>query len=132
MEQVDDYLELLYEVSGATSKSKSKTKKDDGDAISAQVKGTAMIRKLCRVVMNLEQLIQNGTVMGALTRVFQEDFKKSPELSFNILRIFLAFSNFMEMHGLMANYRIGLLTMKVSNRCIGVGVRDGHVDEWTL
>ena len=28
-------------------------------------------------------------------------------------RIFLAFSNFMEMHGLMAGYRIGLLTMKV-------------------
>jgi hypothetical protein len=25
----------------------------------------------------------------------------------------LAFSNFIEMHGLMANYRIGLLTMKV-------------------
>ena len=72
-----------------------------------------MIRKLCRVVMNLEQLIQNGTVMGALTRVFQEEFKKSTELTFNILRVFLAFSNFMEMHGLMANYRVGLLTMKV-------------------
>jgi Kinesin-associated protein (KAP) len=28
-------------------------------------------------------------------------------------RIFLAFSNFMEMHGLMANYRVGVLTMKV-------------------
>ena len=51
--------------------------------------------------------------MGALTRVFQEEFKKSMELTFNILRVFLAFSNFMEMHGLMANYRIGLLTMKV-------------------
>ena len=29
------------------------------------------------------------------------------------LRIFLAFSNFLEMHDLMANHRIGLLTMKV-------------------
>jgi len=45
-----------------------------------------MILKLCRDVMNLEQLIQNGTVMGALTRVLQEEFKKSVELSFNILR----------------------------------------------
>ena len=27
--------------------------------------------------------------------------------------VLVAFSNFMEMHGLMANYRIGLLTMKV-------------------
>ena len=32
---------------------------------------------------------------------------------FLVCRIFLAFSNFMEMHGLMANYRIGMLTMKV-------------------
>ena len=31
----------------------------------------------------------------------------------SFFRIFLAFSNFMEMHGLMAGYRIGLLTMKV-------------------
>jgi hypothetical protein len=45
-----------------------------------------MIRKLCRVVMNLEQLIQNGTVMGALTRVLQEEYKKSMDLTFNILR----------------------------------------------
>ena len=65
-----------------------------------------------RDVMNLEQLIQNGTVMGALTRVLQEDFKKSAELTFTILKIFLSFSNFVEMHTLMASYRIGLLTMK--------------------
>ena len=67
---------------------------------------------LCRDVMNLEQLIQNATLMGALTRVLQEDFKKSADLTFNILKIFLSFSNFIEMHTLMANYRIGLLTMK--------------------
>ena len=51
--------------------------------------------------------------MGALTRVLQEDFKKSAELTFTILKIFLSFSNFVEMHALMGNYRIGLLTMKV-------------------
>ena len=59
-----------------------------------------------------EQLIQNTTVMGALTRVLQEEYKKSIELTFNILRIFLSFSNFVEMHELVSNYRIGLLTMK--------------------
>jgi hypothetical protein len=46
--------------------------------------------------------------MGAITRVFQEEYKKSIDLTFNILRIFLAFSNFMEMHSLMANYKIGV------------------------
>jgi hypothetical protein len=45
-----------------------------------------MILKLCRSVANLEALIQNNTVMGALTRVLQEEFKKSVELTFNILR----------------------------------------------
>ena len=79
MEKLDDYLELLYQVSG-----KSDTDNDEG--IKAQVEGTAMIMKLCRSVVNLEVLIQNNTVMGALTRVLQEEFKKSAELSFNILR----------------------------------------------
>lgn len=102
---MDEYLEMLYQVSG-----KSEKEKEEGLRI--QEKGTAMILKLCRDVMNLEQLIQNSTVMGAITRVLQEEYKKSVELTFNILRIFLAFSNFQEMHTLMANYKIGVLTMK--------------------
>jgi hypothetical protein len=105
MSELDEYLEMLYQVSG-----KSEKEKEEGLRI--QEKGTAMILKLCRDVMNLEQLIQNSTVMGAITRVLQEEYKKSVELTFNILRIFLAFSNFQEMHTLMANYKIGVLTMK--------------------
>lgn len=105
MNELDDYLELLYEVSG-------KTDREREEVLRKQEHGTAMILKLCRDVMNLEQLIQNSTVMGAITRVLQEEFKKSLELTYNILRIFLAFSNFTEMHSLMANYKIGVLTMK--------------------
>ena len=37
---------------------------------------------------------------------------ENPSLSYSI---FLAFSNFVEMHALMASYRIGVLTMKVSH-----------------
>jgi hypothetical protein len=79
MERLDDYLELLYQVSG-------KSDSDIDEGLKAQVEGTAMILKLCRSVVNLEVLIQNNTVMGALTRVLQEEFKKSAELTFNILR----------------------------------------------
>lgn len=79
MERLDDYLELLYQVSG-------KSESDIDEGLKAQVEGTAMILKLCRSVVNLEVLIQNNTVMGALTRVLQEEFKKSAELTFNILR----------------------------------------------
>jgi hypothetical protein len=50
------------------------------------IKGTGMILKLCREITNLEQIIQNGTVMGALTRTLQEEYKKSIDVTFNILR----------------------------------------------
>ncbi len=106
IDDIDDYLDMLYQVGG-----KSDNAKDA--AIKIQVKGTGMILNLCRNIMNLEILIQNSTVMGALTRVLTEEFKKSTELTFNILRIFLSFSNFMEMHALLAQYRVGMLTIKV-------------------
>lgn len=79
MGELDEYLEMLYQVSG-------KSEREKEDSLRSQERGTAMILKLCRNVMNLEQLIQNGTVMGALTRVLQEEFKKSLDLTFNILR----------------------------------------------
>jgi hypothetical protein len=80
MSELDDYLEMLYQVSSG------KSEREKEESLKLQEKGTAMILKLCRHVMNLEQLIQNSTVMGALTRVLQEEFKKSLELTFNILR----------------------------------------------
>ena len=79
MNELDEYLELLYQVSGKSDKEKE-------EGLRAQERGTAMILKLCRDVMNLEQLIQNSTVMGAITRVLQEEYKKSIDLTFNILR----------------------------------------------
>lgn len=117
MDQLDDYLELLYQVPNSGS---NNSKAEEG--MRDQIRGTAMLLQLCRDdVMHLEQLIQNSTVMGALTRVLQEEYKKNIELTFNILRIFLSFSNFVEMHDLMSSYRIGLLTMKV--RRVRVRVR---------
>lgn len=106
IESVEDYLDLLYQVSG-------QSEKQINEALKLQTRGAGMILQLCREVMNLEKIIQDSTIMGALARVLQEEFKKSVELTFNILRIFLAFSNFMEMHGLMANHRVGMLTMKI-------------------
>jgi len=105
IDDIDDYLDMLYQVGGNSEAAKA-------ESLRIQVRGTGMILKLCRDVMNLEVLIQNTTVMGALTRVLAEEFKKSTELTFNILRIFLSFSNFMEMHGLLAEGRVGFLTLK--------------------
>ena len=98
MEDIDDYIELLYEAS---------------EDLKHKIQGTAYILKLCHFVGNLEHLVQNGTLMGALSRELTENYKKSPELCYNITRMFLAFSNFVEMHAIIANYKIGALTLKV-------------------
>lgn len=79
MDDMDNYLEMLYQVSG-------KTEKEKEEGLRMQIRGVGMILQLCRDVINLESLIQNSTVMGALTRVLQDDHKKSIDLSFNILR----------------------------------------------
>jgi hypothetical protein len=106
MNELDDYLEMLYQVSGKSEKEREEGLKLQVGRLAVftwplnltgrvvrvlQEKGTGMILKLCRDVMNLEQLIQNNTVMGALTRVLQEEYKKSVDLSFNILRYTAAF-----------------------------------------
>ncbi len=81
MGSLDDYMEMLYEVGSGSKNDKARE-----EGLAVQERGTAMILKLCRDVMNLEQLIQNGTVMEALTRVLQEEYKRSSDLTFNILR----------------------------------------------
>ncbi|CAM9338640.1 unnamed protein product, partial [Sphacelaria rigidula] len=101
MDNLEDYVELLYEGK-------------DKDDMTKKIKGTALILDLCCHVGNLEHLIQDHTLMGALTRVLSEEYKKSVELCYNILRAFLAFSNFMEMHPILSTYRVGNITLKIA------------------
>ena len=84
LEDVDDYLEMLYQVSAKTSQRSKKGGDDEGLAL--QIRGTAMILQLCRKVDNLEYLVQNSTLMGALARILQEEYKKSSELTYNLLK----------------------------------------------
>ena len=110
MSNLDEYLEMLYDFNAKTKVEESQN----------QIDSTNNILLLCCNVLNLEILIQNSTLMGALTRVLQEEYKRSVMLTFNILRIFLAFSNFSEMHSLLADYKIGSLTLKVFTISIGI------------
>ena len=96
IENVDEYMELLYD-----------------DDMKIKVKGTAMIMDLARDAGNLEALIQNESLMGALSRVLKEDYKKSMDLTTNLMYIFFSFSNFTQMHGALTNYRVGAETMRV-------------------
>ena len=102
MSRLEEYIEALYEGR-------------DKDDMQQKVQGTRQILRLCHKVCNLEQLVQDQTLMGALTRVLNDEYQKSVELCYNTMRCFLAFSNFVEMHPILASFRVGNITLKVSS-----------------
>lgn len=100
MGRLDNYIMLLYEGK-------------DKDDVAQKIHGTAQILILCSDVANLEHLVQHKTLMQVLTRVLAEEYKKSVELCYNIMRCLLAFSNFAEMHRILKEYCVGNVTMKI-------------------
>ena len=96
IEDVETYLDLLY-----------------GDNISKKVDGAVMILKLCKDVEHFEPLVQNKQLMSAISRVYNDDYETSLELSFNLGRIFFALSNFSETHSILCNLGIGGTTLKM-------------------
>lgn len=96
---IDEYIDMLYE--------------GDNDSRHEKIRGTEKILRLCLHVGNLEQLVQNHTVMGAISRVLAEDYRRSADLTYNIARVFLACANFMEMHPTLAQYRVGSVCVDI-------------------
>ncbi|XP_046844229.1 kinesin-associated protein 3-like isoform X2 [Xenia sp. Carnegie-2017] len=92
---LDEYMELLYE------------------DIPEKVRGTAFILQLSRNPDNMEEIVQNETVLGALARVLREDSKKSTELATNIVYTFFCFSSFSDFHGLITHHKIGAMCMQI-------------------
>ena len=92
---MDDYIELLYE------------------EVPAKIKGSALILQLARNPDNLEELSQNETLLGALSRVLREEWKVSIDLSTNIIYVFFCFSTFTQFHPIIARYKIGSLLMEI-------------------
>ncbi|XP_063245126.1 kinesin-associated protein 3 isoform X2 [Bacillus rossius redtenbacheri] len=93
--RVDSYVELLYE--GTADK----------------VRGSALLLQLARNPDNLDELGANESVLSALSRVLREDWKKSVELSTNIVYIFFCFSTYSQFHHVILQYKIGSLCMEV-------------------
>ncbi|TNN74769.1 Kinesin-associated protein 3 [Liparis tanakae] len=92
---IDEYVELLYE------------------DIQEKIRGAALIFQLARNPDNLEELIQNETVLGALARVLREDWKQSVDLATTIIYVFFCFSSFSQFHGLVTHFKIGALCMNI-------------------
>ncbi|XP_017869033.1 PREDICTED: kinesin-associated protein 3, partial [Drosophila arizonae] len=92
---IDDYVELLYE------------------ELSERVRGSGMILQMARNPDNLEELEKNEACLSALARVLREDWRKSLDLSTNIIYIFFCFSTYTKFHPLIVQYKIGSLCMDV-------------------
>jgi hypothetical protein len=48
-----------------------------------------------------------------LSRVLNDDYKKNYEFTLAMTRIFWCFSNFLQLQPILANYRIGAVTLKI-------------------
>ena len=92
---LEDYIELLYE------------------DVASKVKGSGNILQLARNPDNLEELSQNETLLGALSRVLREEWKVSIDLSTNIIYVFFCFSTFSQFHPIIAHYKVGSLVMDI-------------------
>ncbi|VVC92943.1 unnamed protein product [Leptidea sinapis] len=95
LNRVDDYVELLY------------------DDIPEKIKGSALILQLARNPDNLVELARNEALLSALSRVLREEWKRSIELSTNIVYTFFCFSTYIEFHSVIIQYKIGSLCMDV-------------------
>jgi hypothetical protein len=62
---------------------------------------------------NLEELLYNDPLMGALARVLQEGAFKSMELATNITHIFYCFARFSGFHETILKHKIGATCMKL-------------------
>lgn len=95
MADLESYLESLY------------------DDLQAKIKGTALILQLARTPDNLFELAGNESFFLALARVLRDDWKKSIDLTTNIVYIFFCFSTFSVFHGILSKQKIGSMCMTI-------------------
>lgn len=92
---IDEYVELLYE------------------DVQDKLRGASLILHLAQNPDNLEELILNEAVLGALARVLREDWRHSGPLATTILSVFYCFSSFSQFHSLVSHYKMGALCMSI-------------------
>lgn len=92
---MDAYVEMLY------------------DELPDKIRGSSLILQLARNPDNLEELARNESLLNALARVLREDWKKSLDLSTNIVYIFFCFSTYTHFHPVIVQHKIGSLCMDV-------------------
>ncbi len=95
---LDEYVEMLY----------------DEDP-KAKIRGSALILQLARNPDNLEELFQSESILNCLSRVLRENWQRNIEVTTNIVYTFFCFSSFSQFHPLISHYKIGTMTLQVTN-----------------
>ena len=90
------YLELLYE-----------------EDPKQRQEGASLILALARHADTLPALLDHGTLLGALSRVLREDYKKSGELAGTIVQVFYCISRLSDQQGVVADQRVGDVTIRI-------------------
>jgi len=72
----------------------------------SKLRVTKCVLEAC-VAGALPRLAANATLMGALSRVFAEEYKRSIKLTYDLVRIFLAFANYSGFHATLIEQRVG-------------------------
>ncbi|CAK4677879.1 hypothetical protein AeMF1_014559 [Aphanomyces euteiches] len=96
LDDLDTYMEKLYE-----------------EELESKLDGITQILNLSEYAANIEMLVQNEALMCLLSRVLNDEYKKSYDFTLHLMRIFWCYSNFLQLHPILTNYRIGAITLKI-------------------
>lgn len=96
LSNLEQYIENLYE-----------------DNYRYKIEATYHILQLVQNPSYLSHFVGNNRLIGALSRILQEDMKKQVELTSNIVEIFFCFSNFSDLHEILIKSKIGGMSMQI-------------------
>ncbi|RHY68004.1 hypothetical protein DYB38_011807 [Aphanomyces astaci] len=88
-DDLDTYMEKLYE-----------------EDMESKLDGITQILNLSEYGANIEMLVQNEAVLN-------DEYKKNYDFTLHMMRIFWCYSNFLQLHPILSNYRIGAITLKI-------------------
>jgi len=83
------------------------------DGIEAALVATGQLLSLAREPTNLETLIGDDRLLGCLTRLLNDEGKKSSDLAVNIVSIAYAFCAYSDFHSALSEFKVGSLVMDV-------------------
>jgi hypothetical protein len=74
-------------------------------------KALANILKLCMETRNLDLVVNDHSLMSALSRVLSDQASNSRNIVYGVVKIFLSLADFEDFHDIITKYRIGVLVV---------------------